>query len=96
MVGAFAITPRFLIQFEHLLIYILFFFPDCYFLLDYQYTLRGLEGEALEEAKTQCHQRGADRLLKLCMKNGGIYIKLGQVRRKKKKKKNAPRLCLMY
>jgi aarF domain-containing kinase len=47
-------------------------------LSDYQYTLHGLEGEALEEAKTQCHQRGADRLLQLCMKNGGIYIKLGQ------------------
>ncbi|KAG7671384.1 hypothetical protein KSW81_003522 [Nannochloris sp. 'desiccata'] len=46
--------------------------------VDYQYSLHGLEGESLEEAKTQCHQRGADRLLKLCMKNGGIYIKLGQ------------------
>jgi aarF domain-containing kinase len=40
--------------------------------------LHGLEGDALEEAKEQCHQRGADRLLQLCMKNGGIYIKLGQ------------------
>jgi aarF domain-containing kinase len=26
----------------------------------------------------ECHQRGADRLLQLCFKNGGIYTKLGQ------------------
>lgn len=45
---------------------------------DYALTLRGLEGEELEEAKRGCHQRGANRLLDVCFKNGGIYIKLGQ------------------
>ncbi|PSC76949.1 ABC1 [Micractinium conductrix] len=46
---------------------------------DYLVTLRGLpEGEEREAAKRGCHQRGADRLLHLCFKNGGIYIKLGQ------------------
>ena len=48
-------------------------------LLDYKLLfLRGLEGDALESAKEECHQRGADRLLDLCFANGGIYIKLGQ------------------
>ncbi len=45
---------------------------------DYALTLRGLDGEELEEAKRGCHQRGANRLLDVCFKNGGIYIKLGQ------------------
>ena len=45
---------------------------------DYSWTLRGLEGEAREEAKQGCHQRGAHRLLAVCFANGGIYIKLGQ------------------
>jgi hypothetical protein len=40
--------------------------------------LHGLEGAAREEAKKACHQRGADRLLSCCFKNGGVYIKLGQ------------------
>ncbi|KAL4448834.1 hypothetical protein ABPG77_007551 [Micractinium sp. CCAP 211/92] len=47
-------------------------------LADYALTLRGLDGEELEEAKRGCHQRGANRLLDVCFKNGGIYIKLGQ------------------
>lgn len=47
-------------------------------LADYLWTLRGLEGEAREEAKRGCHQRGADHLLRVCFANGGIYIKLGQ------------------
>ncbi|KAL4422859.1 hypothetical protein ABPG75_009056 [Micractinium tetrahymenae] len=47
-------------------------------LADYALTLRGLEGEELEDAKRRCHQRGANRLLDVCFKNGGIYIKLGQ------------------
>lgn len=37
---------------------------------DYAWTLHGLEGEALEEAKHGCHQRGANRLLDVCFKNG--------------------------
>lgn len=45
---------------------------------DYALTLRGLEGEQREEAKRGCHQRGANRLLDVCFRNGGIYIKLGQ------------------
>ena len=45
---------------------------------DYSYSLRHLEGDAYEEAKEACHRRGAQRLLRLCFANGGIYIKLGQ------------------
>jgi len=29
-------------------------------------------------ALKRCHQRGADRLLRLCFDNGGVYVKLGQ------------------
>lgn len=47
-------------------------------LADYKYNLRGLQGDSLQSSKSACHQRGADRLVKLCFKNGGIYIKLGQ------------------
>jgi predicted unusual protein kinase regulating ubiquinone biosynthesis (AarF/ABC1/UbiB family) len=42
------------------------------------YMLHGLEGEEREEAKRGCHRRGARRLLNVCFKNGGVYIKLGQ------------------
>eukprot|EP00887_Chlorella_sp_A99_P007308 scaffold2.g7308.t1 len=45
---------------------------------DYTWSLHGLEGEVREEAKRQCHARGAQRLLDLCFANQGIYIKLGQ------------------
>jgi aarF domain-containing kinase len=31
-----------------------------------------------EAAKKECHQRSADRLLKLCSVNGGVFIKVGQ------------------
>jgi hypothetical protein len=45
---------------------------------DYSISLRGLEDEELEAAKSECHQRSASRLVNLCFANGGIYIKLGQ------------------
>lgn len=47
---------------------------------DYKQTLRGGEpGDAeYEAAKRACHLRSAERLVKLCFANGGIYIKLGQ------------------
>ena len=49
-------------------------------LLDYMWSLQGLnpEGEEYQRAIEECHVRGAQRLLDLCFKNGGIYIKLGQ------------------
>lgn len=47
-------------------------------LLDYHWSLRGLQGDALENAKLDCHQRGADRILRLAFDNGGIYVKLAQ------------------
>ena len=31
-----------------------------------------------KEKIAQCHQRAADRILEGCLKNAGIYIKLGQ------------------
>lgn len=34
--------------------------------------------EGREQQLRACHQRSADKLLKLCFDNGGIYIKLGQ------------------
>lgn len=45
---------------------------------DYIFSLRGLQAEEREAAKRECHQRGANKLLEVCFKNGGIYIKLGQ------------------
>lgn len=45
---------------------------------DYQWSLKGLEGEALEAARRACHQRSADRMVALCGVNGGVYIKAGQ------------------
>lgn len=47
---------------------------------DYSYNLFGCT-EGTEEYKSAikaCHQRGADRILRGCLANGGIYIKLGQ------------------
>jgi hypothetical protein len=38
----------------------------------------GSDAGAREQALRACHQRSADKLLKLCFDNGGIYIKLGQ------------------
>lgn len=48
---------------------------------DYKWSLDAVEeGEkaAREQQLHACHQRSADKLLKLCFDNGGIYIKLGQ------------------
>ncbi|CAM8913585.1 hypothetical protein QQ045_031157 [Rhodiola kirilowii] len=47
---------------------------------DYQYSLLGLpEGsEEKLKAKHEVHLRSARKLEELCLKNGGIYIKLGQ------------------
>ena len=45
---------------------------------DYKWSLRNLSGEQCEQAKRQCHARGADRLQKLCFANRGVYVKLGQ------------------
>jgi aarF domain-containing kinase len=47
-------------------------------LADYKYSLSGLDGSKLEAVRSGCHQRGADRLVALCFRNGGVYIKLGQ------------------
>lgn len=48
---------------------------------DYKWSLDAV-GESDKAAREQqlhaCHQRSADKLLKLCFDNGGIYIKLGQ------------------
>ena len=51
-----------------------------WFATDYSWNLYGLteQDEEYEKRKEECHARGADRLLKLCFSNGGIYIKLGQ------------------
>ncbi|KAK3765791.1 hypothetical protein RRG08_026262 [Elysia crispata] len=47
---------------------------------DYKWTLRGLEDDSEEYQNLikECHQRAAERILVGCLKNGGLYIKLGQ------------------
>ncbi|CAM1292615.1 ADCK5 (predicted), partial [Pycnogonum litorale] len=48
--------------------------------IDYKYSLYALVkgSEEETEAYDQCHQRAANRILEGCLKNGGLYIKLGQ------------------
>ncbi|KAK2149688.1 hypothetical protein LSH36_442g03031 [Paralvinella palmiformis] len=48
--------------------------------IDYKWTLRGLDevSEELAERIGPCHERAAKRILKCCLKNSGLYIKLGQ------------------
>nr|QKY15035.1 ABC1-like protein (ABC1) [Polytomella parva] len=45
---------------------------------DYKSTLKSLTKENEEEEMKKCHQRSADKLIDLCFKNGGVFIKLGQ------------------
>ncbi|KAH9491642.1 putative aarF domain-containing protein kinase 5 [Bulinus truncatus] len=47
---------------------------------DYKWTLYNVDEASEEYAKLikMCHQRAADRILVGCLKNGGLYIKLGQ------------------
>ena len=46
--------------------------------LDYKKTLSSVpaESEEYESAVKECHQRSADKLLKLCTDNGGCFIKV--------------------
>jgi len=47
---------------------------------DYKRSLfsKELSPEVYEEAKHDCHQRSAEKLLHLCQLNGGVFIKVGQ------------------
>lgn len=47
---------------------------------DYKFSLRGYDdcSEVSLKAWSDCHKRAANRLLDLCCKNGGIFIKVGQ------------------
>ncbi|KAK8777714.1 hypothetical protein V5799_020944 [Amblyomma americanum] len=47
---------------------------------DYTYSAWGYtEGtQEYKDMMKRCHQRGAERILKGCLENGGLYIKLGQ------------------
>ncbi|KAL5021335.1 hypothetical protein ScPMuIL_000490 [Solemya velum] len=47
---------------------------------DYKWSLRNLQNNSAEYklAIKACHKRSAERLLDGCLKNGGLYIKLGQ------------------
>jgi len=42
------------------------------------YTGEVVELDVYEKAKSECHLRAADILLKLCCANGGVFIKVGQ------------------
>lgn len=48
--------------------------------VDYSYNLYGLteESQGYEELLKTIHLRCANRILEGCMKNGGLYIKIGQ------------------
>ncbi|XP_063244537.1 uncharacterized aarF domain-containing protein kinase 5 isoform X3 [Bacillus rossius redtenbacheri] len=46
--------------------------------VDYWWSLRGLGDVEAEVASHAVHQRAADRILDGCLRNGGLYIKLGQ------------------
>nr|XP_053632144.1 uncharacterized aarF domain-containing protein kinase 5-like isoform X6 [Cherax quadricarinatus] len=48
--------------------------------LDYQWAMYGLntDSDEYEKAMSKAHQRSAERILEGCLKNGGLYIKLGQ------------------
>ncbi|XP_041375628.1 uncharacterized aarF domain-containing protein kinase 5-like [Gigantopelta aegis] len=48
--------------------------------MDYKWSLWGLEEDSEEylEVIGPCHQRAAERILVGCLKNGGLYVKLGQ------------------
>lgn len=48
--------------------------------LDYKWSLWKLDEESEEYEKVikGCHRRAAERILTGCLKNGGLYIKLGQ------------------
>nr|KAG5693003.1 hypothetical protein BaRGS_011639 [Batillaria attramentaria] len=48
--------------------------------VDYKWSLWNLDDESNEydEAIKGCHRRAAERILAGCLKNGGLYIKLGQ------------------
>ena len=48
--------------------------------IDYWYSGRGLNEDSEEYITRlkEVHQRAADRILAACLKNGGLYIKLGQ------------------
>lgn len=47
---------------------------------DYKFSLRGYDdcSDNSMKAWSECHRRSAERLLDLCCKNGGIFIKVGQ------------------
>ena len=49
--------------------------------IDYKWNLWGLENDTEEyrTAMQECHERTGARILEGCLKNGGLYIKLGQV-----------------
>ncbi|XP_022103707.1 uncharacterized aarF domain-containing protein kinase 1-like isoform X3 [Acanthaster planci] len=56
------------------------FFSAAFVALDYKFTLFGVdsESERYNELKSKVHLRSAQRLYRLCCKNGGIFIKAGQ------------------
>lgn len=48
--------------------------------IDYKWSLWGLDedGKEYEQEIKKCHARTGERMTKTCIKNGGIYVKLGQ------------------
>lgn len=48
--------------------------------VDYKWNLWGLDenGDEYNKNIKECHLRAANRLVDICIKNGGLYVKLGQ------------------
>lgn len=48
--------------------------------VDYKWNLWGLDenGEEYNKNIKECHLRAANRLIDICIQNGGLYVKLGQ------------------
>ena len=48
--------------------------------IDYKWSLWKLDEDSVEYDKAikLCHKRAAEQLLMGCLKNGGLYVKLGQ------------------
>ncbi|XP_033117183.1 uncharacterized aarF domain-containing protein kinase 5-like isoform X2 [Anneissia japonica] len=70
------------VTFEGLVRFLRTFYNGLFIGLDYKINLYGLDDSTTEEYKIkfkEINERTADRILRVCLTNGGLYIKFGQV-----------------
>ncbi|XP_071958153.1 uncharacterized aarF domain-containing protein kinase 5-like [Antedon mediterranea] len=70
------------VTFEGLIRFIRTFYNGLFIGLDYKLNLSGFEDSTTEEYQIQLkkiNERTADRILRVCLTNGGLYIKFGQI-----------------